>query len=541
MKYTNKWITAFIITIVLVVAAAFSLQIISESKESYDGKLVVIHTNDIHGSYAKSNTSLGISSILALRTYYENLGANVLVLDAGDFSRGNALVDYFKGENAVDFLNITKYDAIALGNHEFDFGLDTLKNNLSKANFKVLGANVCDKKTGKVIFDSNAIFEFDNMKVGVFGLTTPSTSTASNPINVADLDFLDDEELMNCVQDQIYSLKKAGCDYIICLGHMGISEDCEGHRSLDIMALTDGIDLFVDGHSHSVISGYDISNTRLVSTGDNLSNIGVSIYDGHETHSQLINNTDFTGGCPSVDEFVASYKAIVDEAYAKKIGSSSVFLAYSHDSSVRTYETNLGDLVTDSYVYVAQKYFDTIHSNQVVDGAITNDGGIRANIEPGDITLNSLLSVLPFGNTVNIVTLSGAELLEALEASTQNLPSPMAAFPQVSGIEYTVDTTVPYAKGPDYPNSTYASPAACGSRVTIATVGGKAFNLNAKYNIAVSDFMAAGGDTYYILTKAANRIETSITADEALTQYVESLGGSIGDNYATSKGLITIK
>ena len=134
----------------------------------------------------------------------------MLVLDAGDFSRGNALVDYFKGENAVDFLNITKYDAIALGNHEFDFGLDTLKNNLSKANFKVLGANVCDKKTGKVIFDSNAIFEFDNMKVGVFGLTTPSTFTASNPINVADMDFLDDEELMNCVQDQIYSLKKAG-------------------------------------------------------------------------------------------------------------------------------------------------------------------------------------------------------------------------------------------------------------------------------------------------------------------------------------------
>ncbi len=536
----NKRISALILTAALVLASAFSQPITSEAKVSYDGKLVVIHTNDIHGSYAKSKTSLGISSVLALRNYYENRGANVLVLDAGDFSQGNTLVNYFKGEDAVEFLNIAKYDAVALGNHEFDFGLDALKNNVSKAKFKVIDANVCDKKTGKTLFDSNAIFEFKNMKVGVFGLTTPATSTTSNPLNVASVNFLNDEELINCVQDQIYELKKAGCDYIICLGHMGIDEECEGHRSLDVMTLTDGIDLFVDGHSHSVISGYDISNTRLASTGTGLSNIGVSIYDGHETRSQLVSNTDFTGGCPGVDKFVASYQAIVDEAYSKKIGSSSVLLDGNRDPGVRTFETNLGDLVADSYVYVGQQYFNASHSNQVVDGAITNGGGIRATIKPGDITLNSLFSVLPFGNTVNIVTLSGSELLEALEASTQDLPKAMGAFPQVSGIKFTVNTAVPYAKGPNYPGSTYASPAACGSRVTIESVGGKAFDLNAKYNIAVNDFMAAGGDTYYVLTKA-NRVETSITADEALTQYVESFGSVIGSDYATSKGLITIK
>lgn len=515
-----------------------------EAAEDMSGKLVVIHTNDMHGYYEKNTEdgNLGISSVAALKGYYEKLGANVLLLDAGDFSQGTNLVNYFKGLDAVYFMNAAGYDAVSLGNHEFDFGLDSLKAMAEAAQFPILDANIINKETGLPYLDDNEIFTFGDMKVGVFGLNTPEAQTKASPKNVKDVTFLAGEEIYACAQSQVDALEAQGCDYIICIGHLGLDEESMGNRSIDVAANVSGIDLFVDGHSHTKLpEGFQYNETMIVSTGSGINNIGVAVYDGKTTEPKLVNDLYTIGGCPSMDEFVASFDKIVDEVYAGKFATTLSKLDGARAPGVRTQETNLGDFSADAYKYTAETYVKENGMDMTIDGAVQNGGGIRATIEAGDISMDTLYTVFPYGNTVSIVTLTGAELLEALEASCCACPDALGGFPQVSGIKFTLDTTVPYVKGEQYPDSTYYAPANPGSRVTIETVGGKAFDVNAVYNIAVNNFMADGGDTYYVFTKASNVIDTGVVDAEGLISYVNSLNGIIGEEYAAPKGNITIK
>lgn len=513
----------------------------AEAKEDLVGKLVVLHTNDIHGRYENNEESLGMSSVAALKGYYESQGANVLLLDAGDFSQGTNLVNYYDGLDAVHFLNAAGYDAVSLGNHEFDFGFDELKEMADTAQFPILDANVLSRETNQPYFESNKVFAFGNMTVGVFGLDTPEAKTKASPKNVKDVNILDNEALFACAQAQVDELKAKGCDYIICLGHLGVDEESTGRRSVDVAANVNGIDLFVDGHSHTRIDGGVVVNgTKIVSTGSYLEKIGVVVYDGKNTKAKLVDDLYTVGGCPSMDLFVKSFDDIVKEAYAGTFATTTNLLNGAR-SSVRTSETNLGDFSADAYKYTAETYVADNELDMVIDGAIQNGGGVRDTILPGEISMDTLYKVFPFGNTISIVTLKGSELLEALEASCSACPNELGGFPQVSGIQFTIDTSVPYAQGALYPESTYYAPAAPGSRVTITSVGGKEFDLNATYNIAVNNFMADGGDTYYVFSKASKVIDTEVVDAEGLISYVNSLGGVIGEEYANPKGNITIK
>lgn len=514
----------------------------TEAKEDLAGKLVVIHTNDVHGRYEKTEESLGISSVTALKNYYKNQGANVLLLDAGDFSQGTNLVNYYDGLDSVYFLNAAGYDAVTLGNHEFDFGFNELKAMADVAQFPILDANILSKETKEPYFGDNAVFTFGNMTVGVFGLDTPEAKTKASPKNVKDVDILDNEELYACAQEQVNELMAKNCDYIICIGHLGVDEESTGRRSVDVAANVNGIDLFVDGHSHTRIDGgVDVNGTTVVSTGSYLEKIGVVVYDGKTTKAELVDDLYAIGGCPEMDLFVKSFKDIVDAAYAGTFATTTNLLNGEREPGVRTMETNLGDFSTDAYKHTAEVYVAENDLDMVIDGAIQNGGGIRESILPGEISMDTLYKVFPFGNTISIVSLKGSELLEALEASCYACPGALGGFPQVSGIQFTIDTSVPYAQGDLYPESTYYAPAAPGSRVTINTVGGKAFDPNATYNIAVNNFMADGGDTYYVFTKASQVIDTGVVDAEGLISYVNSLNGIIGDEYANVKGNIIIK
>lgn len=513
----------------------------AEAKEDLAGKLVVIHTNDIHGRYENNEESLGMSSVAALKGYYETQGANVLLFDAGDFSQGTNLVNYYDGFDSVHFLNAAGYDAVSLGNHEFDFGFDELKAMADAAQFPILDANILSRETNEPYFASNTVFTFGNMTVGVFGLDTPEAKTKASPKNVKDVIILDNEELFACAQAQVNELKAKGCDYIICIGHLGVDEESTGRRSVDVAANVNGIDLLVDGHSHTKIDGgIDVNGTKIVSTGSYLEKIGVVVYDGKTTKAQLVDDLYTVGGCPSMDAFVKSFNDIVKEAYAGTFATTTSLLDGTR-GNVRTRETNLGDFSADAYKYTAETYVADNELDMVIDGAIQNGGGIRDTIAAGEISMDTLYKVFPFGNTVSIVTLKGSELLEALEASCFACPNELGGFPQVSGIQFTIDTSVPYAQGALYPDSTYYAPAAPGSRVTITSVGGKAFDPNATYNIAVNNFMADGGDTYYVFTNASQVIDTEVVDAEGLISYVNSLGGVIGEAYAAPKGNITIK
>lgn len=545
MNNLAKRIAVGVMSLSMVAGLAASTPILTaEAKEDLTGKLVVIHTNDMHGRYEtdEKEGSLGMSAVRALKGYYQSQGANVLLFDAGDFSQGTNLVNYYDGLDSVHFMNAAGYDAVTLGNHEFDFGFEELQKMAEVAEFPILDANIISRETNEPCFDDNKVFEFKNMKVGVFGLDTPETQTSSNPKNVKDVTFLDGLELYVCAQEQVDALKAQGCDYIICLGHLGVDESSEGRRSADVVANVNGIDLFIDGHSHTRIDGgITINGTKIVSTGSYLEKIGVVVYDGKNTNAKLINDLYSIGGCPEMDKFVESFADIVDEAYAGTFATTINYLNGERAPGVRTFETNLGDFAADAYKYIAQTYVDENNMNISIDGAIQNGGGIRASIQSGEISMNTLYSVFPFENTICIVTLTGEQLLEALEASCYACPEAAGAFPQVSGIVFTIDTTVPYAEGAQYPDTTYYAPANPGSRVTIETVGGKAFDPKATYNIAVNNFMADGGDTYYVFAHAAKVIDTNVIDAEGLISYVGSMNNVIGDEYAAPKGNITIR
>lgn len=502
--------------------------------------VVILHTNDVHGAienYAK---------VAVLADQYAAEGAYVLVLDAGDFSQGDSTVSLSEGATAIELMNMVGYDAVALGNHEFDYGYEVLKQNMASANFPVLAANV--KYNGELAFDDAAVFTTPGgTKIGVFGLDTPETATKAHPGKIAGVTFAGGEEMYQIAQDMVTMLREEeGCNYVICIGHLGIDDETAvtANRSIDLLAKVTGIDVFIDGHSHSTEeeiaektnADRKVGDTVVTSTGTKLENIGVVTIKGSTITTECVPTEGIE--VPADNEIAARAAAIaaeVEAEYGTVFAKTEVTLNGEKAPGNRTEETNLGDLITDALVWKSDL------EGEAVDGAITNGGGIRATIEAGDITKKDINTVLPFGNTLSIIKISGSELLEVLEASTFCTPEAIGGFPQVSGIEFTVNTAAAYDAGDEYPGTTYAAPKSI-NRVTITSVGGKDFDPSATYTIATNDFMASGGDTYYRFVNATANYNLGISMDEVVMDYITTvLGGTItADQYGQPAGCITI-
>ena len=274
-----------LLSLLLALAMVFTLAACGEKKPD-PGKdatatepVVILHTNDVHG--AVSN----YAKVAALASQYESEGAYVLILDAGDFSQGDTAVSVSEGATAVELMNMVGYDAVALGNHEFDYGFEALKKNMENAQFPVLAANV--KYNGELAFDDAAVFTTPGgTKIGVFGLDTPETATKAHPGKIQGVTFAGGEELYQIAQDMANMLREdEGCNYVICLGHLGIDDEtaATGNRSIDLLNKVTGIDVFIDGHSHSTEeeivektnTDRKVGDTILTSTGTKLENIGV--------------------------------------------------------------------------------------------------------------------------------------------------------------------------------------------------------------------------------------------------------------------------
>lgn len=514
------------------------------------GKLVVLHTNDMHGHYETTEEQIGIAGVAALKDHYEGLGADVLLLDAGDFSQGTTLVNHEKGLKAAEYLVKAGYDAVSLGNHEFDFGFEAVQDVaavLKAGNVPILAANVLKKGTEEPFFSASVVLEKGSMKIGIFGLDTAETQTKAAPSAVKDLNFLDGKEMFAAAQAQVDTLKAQGCDYIICLCHLGVDDESIGRRSTDMAEAVTGIDLIIDGHSHTVMDGGQMAgDTMIVSTGSYLANIGTVVIDEatKEKTAKLISAAAYAADFGAYDEeltkMVAADAAEVQEIYEGIFATTEVALNGEKDPGVRTTETNLGDFSADAYLYAARKYVEEQGMNLSVDVALSNGGGIRASVPAGEISMNTLYTVFPYGNTVVLVTITGEQLLEVLEASTFSTPTAIGGFPQIAGAEYTVDTTVEYKNGEQYPDSTYFAPAEPGSRVKITSVNGKPFDPKANYTVVVNSFQAEGGDTYYVLTQGSFVHDTAIVDADALISYVNSLDGVIGKEYAEPQGRIQI-
>ena len=541
MRKVLALLLSVVMTLTLLVSSAWA-----DEPKPLNGKTVILHTNDVHGSielYAK---------VAAMKGDYEARGAQVILADAGDYSQGTVYVSVNKGKDAVTMMNAAGYDVATIGNHEFDYGYAQLKSNLDSAVFKVVCANVL--QDGSPVFDAYTMINKGGVQVAFVGLETPEAQTKANPALIQGLTFLAGDEMYAAVQTQVDAARTAGADIVIVLTHLGVDSSSEPNTSYDLYKKVSGIDFIIDGHSHTVMTKGP-EGEPIQSTGTALNNIGVITIDNatkkiesnelipiwhtEEVDGENVPVYDYTKSDATVANDAKDIIDPIDADYDQKFAESAVDLNGAKAPGNRTEETNLGDLITDAMMWAIKTKAPGVDMTNAV--AITNGGGIRAAIAKGDITKKDVNTVLPFGNTLAVVYVKGSELLEALEVSTYCTPKSLGGFPQFAGMEVELNTACEYdANDTTYPGSTYFGPKSI-NRITIKTVNGKAFDKDATYAVITNDFLAAGGDTYYAFAAAQTQFDTGLPLDEILMEYITvELNGVVTDKYAAPQGRLTI-
>ena len=539
-KFRLAAIAAFIF---IAVAAGFAK---GRSDLPMRGKAVILHSNDVHGAIK------GYACIAQLKKDFEAKGAAVILADAGDFMQGTPYVSTSRGADAVTMMNEAGYDVATLGNHEFDYGLERQREALANAGFSVLCADVFDEG-GAALYPPTKVIKAGRVKVGFVGVTTPESKTSVNPALIKDLRFAEGDEFYALVQEKIDALKGAGADVVVALAHLGVASQSAPYRATDLYAKTSGLDFIIDGHSHTVMTAGE-GGEPIQSTGTEFAYIGVVVVDGasktiEENYLLPVATAGEDGSLvqnikeePNVAAAAQKIIDRVDGEYNIAFATTLVDLNGERAPGNRTEETNLGSLIADAMRWSVLQEEGSLEVESDYAVAMTNGGSIRAAIPAGEVTRKDIAAVLPFGNTIAVIYVTGQELLEALEASTFCTPDPAGGFPQVSGIEFTIDTSREYDKAAEpYPGSTYFGPASI-NRVAINSVNGQPFDEEALYAVITNDFMAAGGDTYYVFAAAARRFDTGITDAEAVISYItDYLAGVIGAEYAAPFGRISVR
>lgn len=447
--------------------------------------ITLLHTNDVHGhmvaEYGKDKklTNIGYARV---KTYADSIKNSVL-LDAGDVTHGTALAGIDNGKGVIDMMKAMGYKAMVPGNHDFNYGYQALvdfKNQAAPANgsgegFDILAANII-KNTGTNDFKGQTILDVDGVKVGIFGIATEETKVKSNPKNTEGITFLDPVEVARA---QVKSLKDQKVDVIVMLAHVGI-DDATVVKTSDIAQKVDGIDVIIDGHSHTTLpEGKMVNNTLIAQTGYYLKNLGeINItLRGKNVISKTAVLRD-AAFFEKIEENKAIAKKLNDMYEANKsklereVGTTAVDLDGEREH-VRAQETNFGNMVADAMRAAAQS-----------DVALTNGGGIRASIPAGKIDMTQVWTSFPFGNTIMKIEVKGADLLAALEYGVADAPAPQGKFPQVSGIRFKYDLKQE-----------------AGKRVYDVKVADKALDPEKTYTLATNDFMAGGGDGYTMFAK----------------------------------------
>jgi 2',3'-cyclic-nucleotide 2'-phosphodiesterase (5'-nucleotidase family) len=485
--------------------------------KSNDGQknfnLYVVHTNDVHGRIEGSDSVVGYARLATLVNMGRSVTNKNLLLDAGDATHGTLLTNLFEGETSGVLLDMLGYDAIVPGNHDFNYGKDRLieaaKLAQQYSNLRVLAANVLDEN-GNMVFQPYQLYYFDGFTVGVIGVSTPDTETKTHPKNVQGLSFMSDEVIYGA-QALVDEVNKRA-DYVIALSHLGLDEDGSyGVTSKMVAENIDGIDLIVDGHSHSLLeNGMMVGDTLIVSAGEYMENIGlveIAVRNGkaagetallipasnvadpsQNEYAKMLGITEVKAD-PKVVAYVESQKAKLDEITNEVVAYTPVHLD-GERNNVRTKPTNLGNMIAKAMVEASG-----------ADVALTNGGGIRASIPAGDVTRGDIITVLPFNNTVVVVEVTGQDIYDALEWGYSRLPESNGGFPQ------TANMAIVYSR--------FSDP---GNRIKRVLINGKVVDRNATYKLATNDFMAAGGDGYTMLDRPIVMYGRGL--DEVLTEYM---------------------
>jgi len=436
----------------------------SENVKTSIKPLYILHTNDVHCYIDKT---LGYASVSQMKKDLENKGYNVLLVDVGDYLQGAVYSVIDSGRSMVRLMEQSDYDIATIGNHETDFGMQHLLDIIENTSLPIVSCNIwnTDASGNKttLITKPYKIFDFTDYKVAVVGITTPETK-GGNPLFFVDennnpkYSFSEkgDTELYDDVQNAVDNAISEGAGYVIALGHLGIDEYSGKWTSYNVIANTRGIDAFIDGHSHSVVSmsTTDVNNISkyakvanlhgdsipLAQTGCYFSHVGLVTMDSTGRFTTSLYD-DYPSKDATVENENTRIVTDVDNLLSKQVAEADIeFVIYDENGKrlIRTDNTNLGRLVSDAFYYYANCI-----SNIDCDVAIVNGGGIRTTVEAGMWSYKSCKSVMPFQNTFSIITCTGKTIKEVLEWCSRATPTEeMGAFAQVAGLTYEIDTTI---------------------------------------------------------------------------------------------------
>lgn len=537
-----------LLAIVLALTLMLALFTAAAAAEPVDTKgIVVLYTNDVHCGV---DDKIGYAGVAAYKKAYEKAGYEVLLVDSGDAVQGATIGTLSKGEYIVEIMNELGYVASAIGNHEFDYGMDRFKELVELADYDYVAANFVDKD-GNLVVDAYTTVEAAGHKIAFVGAATPETFTSSSPAYFQDENgsFIygfceggDGSDFYAAIQTAVDSAVGEGADIVIVLSHLGTNLESAPYSASDLIANTNGIDVVLDGHSHSVWAGELVQNkdgedVLLSSTGTKLENLGsltiVDTDDGIEFTTELHHEVIFQ------DDETAAFIAKINEEFAELaqtvVAKTDVDLTIVDpaltDSEgnplriVRSQETNLGDLCADAY-----------RAMSGADIAFVNGGGIRTSIPAGDITYEQIISVHPFGNALCVVEATGQEIIDALEMSARKLPSENGGFLQVSGISFDIDMSVEPTVVTD--DKGLFVEVTGDRRVKNVMVGDAPIDLDATYTLSSHNYMLKeGGDGISMFTDNVLLQDSVLLDNQVLIKYItEYLGGVVGEEYADLYG-----
>ena len=541
----KRRLISFVMILVLTLSLGSMAFAVSEGAQ---GDIIILTTNDVHNGI---NGDIGYAGLAAYKTAMEAIvgEGNVTLVDAGDAIAGEAIGTLSKGEYLIDIMNCVGYGVAIPGNHEFDFGMARFMELVEKAEFPYVSCNFIDLATGEAVFDAYKLIDYGTVKVAYVGITTPETYFKSTPayFQNEDGEFIyglceggDGEALYAQVQKTIDDAKAAGADYIIAIAHLGTDEVSRPWTSVDVVANTVGLDAMIDGHSHSVIDGEVFSDkdgkgVPCVQTGTKLENIGkIVITPGKGVDAGLVTADEIEEKDEDVQAFIDAISDELAEITEQVVAATDVMLTTVYPDTgaraVRSDETNLGDLCADAY-----------RNLMGADIAFVNGGGVRANINVGEIKLKDIIAVHPYNNMACLIEVTGQQVVDALELGVMGLPGESGGFLQVSGLTYIVDATLKSSVETDDKGAFVAVTGE--RRVKEVLVGGEPIEADKTYTLAGHNYMLKQGGDGYAMFKGADVLKDEIMVDnQVLINYiVDVLDGVVGDEYSNPRGQGRIK
>ena len=524
-----------------------------------NGDIYILFTSDVHCGIDQGFGFVGLQQI---RDTLEKDGYTTILADNGDMIQGEAIGTFSKGEAMVDLMNTMHYDVAVPGNHAFDFGMDQFDALRERAEFPLISCNFTNKD-GELVLAPYVVLEAAGMKIAFVGITTPTTITSSTPKFFQNEEgeyiygFMQEdrsgEAVYQAVQNAVDAARAEGADYVYAMGHLGNAAQYSPWTYADIISHTNGIDVFMDGHSHDtdhvVMKNKDGAEITRIACGTKMEGICYSHISAEKgiVESGLWMWTNPTAVPEFLDiqnemtDVVAQAKEKLQEQMNEVVGSSDYLLTINDpvekDSAgkpirmIRRAETNLGDFCADAFRVAGDS-----------DIGILSGGSIRTNMEKGDITYGMILGVFPFGNSLVVVEATGQQILDALEWGAKNVPDESGCFFQVSGLTYEVDVTIPSNCVADE-NGLMAGIEGP-RRVKNVMVGDEPIDPAKIYTVSSTDYILLNHGDGLTAFDGAKVLQDQTQQDtQILIDYIaESLGGTVGEQYADpyGEGRITI-